>query len=37
VAAGPKDIPDAIVEAGAAAMEAAMYLERTRVKQAVAA
>jgi heterodisulfide reductase subunit A len=37
VAAGPKDIPDAIVEAGAAAMEVAMYLERTRVKQAVAA
>jgi heterodisulfide reductase subunit A len=29
VAAGPKDIPDAIVEGGAAAMEAAMYLERT--------
>lgn len=27
VAAGPKDIPDAIVEAGAAAIEAAMYLE----------
>jgi heterodisulfide reductase subunit A len=26
VAAGPKDIPDSIVEAGAAAMEAAMYL-----------
>lgn len=26
VATGPKDIPDAIVEAGAAAMEAAMYL-----------
>ena len=37
VATGPKDIPDAIVEAGAAAMEAAMYLERTQVKQAVAA
>jgi heterodisulfide reductase subunit A len=34
VAAGPKDIPDAIVEAGSAAMEAANYLERTRVKQA---
>ncbi len=30
VAAGPKDIPDAIVEAGAAAMEAAIYLEATR-------
>jgi len=29
VAAGPKDIPDAIVEGGGAAMEAAMYLERT--------
>ncbi len=29
VAAGPKDIPDAIVEAGSAAMEAAMYLERS--------
>ena len=29
VATGPKDIPDAIVEAGAAAMEAAMYLDRT--------
>ncbi len=28
---GPKDIPDAIVEAGAAAMEAAMYLQRTGV------
>ncbi|MBN2430113.1 MAG: CoB--CoM heterodisulfide reductase iron-sulfur subunit A family protein [Acidobacteria bacterium] len=27
VAAGPKDIPDAIVEAGAAAMEAAIHLE----------
>jgi heterodisulfide reductase subunit A len=30
VATGPKDIPDAIVEAGAAAMEAAIYLDRTR-------
>jgi hypothetical protein len=29
VAAGPKDIPDAIVEAGSAAMEAANYLMRT--------
>jgi len=29
VATGPKDIPDSIVEAGAAAMEAAMYLERS--------
>lgn len=28
VATGPKDIPDAIIEAGAAAMEAAMYLDR---------
>ncbi len=27
-AAGPKDIPDAIVEAGAAAIEAALYLRR---------
>jgi heterodisulfide reductase subunit A len=27
-AAGPKDIPDSIVEAGAAAMEAAIYLRR---------
>jgi heterodisulfide reductase subunit A len=33
VATGPKDIPDAIVEAGAAAMEAAMYLGRTGVGQ----
>lgn len=30
VANGPKDIPDAIVEAGAAAMEAAIHLEATR-------
>ena len=30
VANGPKDIPDAIVEAGAAAMEAAIFLEATR-------
>jgi len=30
VAAGPKDIPDAIVEAGEAAMAAANYLEHTR-------
>jgi len=37
VATGPKDIPDAIVEAGAAAMEAAMYLDRTRVGQATIA
>jgi heterodisulfide reductase subunit A len=36
VATGPKDIPDSIVEAGAAAMEAAMYLDRTRATQAVA-
>ncbi len=28
VSTGPKDIPDAIIEAGAAAMEAAMYLDR---------
>ncbi len=34
VATGPKDIPDAIVEAGAAAMEAAMYLDRTRPARA---
>lgn len=37
VATGPKDIPDAIVEAGAAAMEAAMYLDRTRSHEAVPA
>jgi len=30
VAAGPKDIPDAIVEAGSAAMEAAIYLEKVK-------
>jgi heterodisulfide reductase subunit A len=35
VATGPKDIPDAIVEAGAAAMEAAMYLDRTRGPRAI--
>jgi heterodisulfide reductase subunit A len=29
-ATGPKDIPDSIVEAGAAALEAAAYLRRTR-------
>jgi heterodisulfide reductase subunit A len=29
-AAGPKDIPDSIVEAGAAAMEASIYLEKLR-------
>ncbi|RPI58074.1 MAG: CoB--CoM heterodisulfide reductase iron-sulfur subunit A family protein, partial [Planctomycetaceae bacterium] len=29
-AAGPKDIPDSIIEAGAAALEAAAYLKRTR-------
>lgn len=29
-AAGPKDIPDSIVEAGAAAMEASIYLETLR-------
>jgi len=33
VATGPKDIPDAIVKRGAAAMEAAMYLGRTGVGQ----
>jgi heterodisulfide reductase subunit A len=33
VATGPKDIPDAIVEAGAAAMEAAMYLHRTQPRK----
>ncbi len=36
VAAGPKDIPDAIVEAGAAAMEAAIYLEASKTPAAVA-
>ena len=30
VAAGPKDIPDSIIEAGAAALEAAAYLRRSR-------
>ncbi len=30
VAAGPKDIPDSIMEAGAAAMEASIYLSRNR-------
>jgi len=34
VAAGPKDIPDAIVEAGDAAMAAATYLESTRWREA---
>jgi heterodisulfide reductase subunit A len=34
VAAGPKDIPDAIVEAGDAAMAAATYLESTRWHEA---
>jgi heterodisulfide reductase subunit A2 len=33
VATGPKDIPDAIVEAGAAVMEAAMYLQRTQRRE----
>jgi heterodisulfide reductase subunit A len=37
VATGPKDIPDAVVEAGAAAMEAAMYLDRTRPAPAAVA
>lgn len=32
-ATGPKDIPDSIVEAGAAAMEAAMYLDRMRLAE----
>ncbi|MFB3818385.1 MAG: FAD-dependent oxidoreductase [Candidatus Methylomirabilales bacterium] len=36
VATGPKDIPDSIVEAGAAAMEAAMYLDRTRAARPAA-
>lgn len=35
-ASGPKDIPDSIVEAGAAAMEAAMYLDRTRTHEVAA-
>lgn len=30
VAAGPKDIPDSIVEAGSAAMQAAVYLEKSK-------
>jgi len=34
VAAGPKDIPDSIVDAGAAAMEAANYLESIRYREA---
>jgi heterodisulfide reductase subunit A len=29
-AAGPKDIPDSIIEAGAASLEAAVYLRRSR-------
>jgi heterodisulfide reductase subunit A len=33
VSVGPKDIPDAIVEAGEAAMAAANYLEKTRWAQ----
>lgn len=37
VAAGPKDIPDAIVEAGSAAMQAANYLKRTKVGVVVSA
>jgi heterodisulfide reductase subunit A len=32
VAAGPKDIPDSIVEAGEAAMAAAAHLHRARVR-----
>ena len=36
-AAGPKDIPDAIVEAGEAAMSAAIYLYRTRGRAPAAA
>ena len=31
VAAGPKDIPDSIMEAGAAAMEASIYLTRNKL------
>jgi len=37
VSAGPKDIPDAIVEGGSAAMQAANYIEHTRGRAAVAA
>jgi heterodisulfide reductase subunit A len=33
-AAGPKDIPDSIIEAGAAAAEAAAYLRRSRHRHA---
>jgi heterodisulfide reductase subunit A len=36
VSTGPKDIPDAIVEAGAAAMEAALYLDRSRAGRVAA-
>jgi heterodisulfide reductase subunit A len=32
-AAGPKDIVDTITESGAAAMEAAKYLEQTRLRR----
>jgi len=34
VAAGPKDIVDTIVESGAAAMEASIYLNEKRRKRA---
>ncbi len=34
VAAGPKDIPDSIVEAGAAAMAATAYLQKNKSQQA---
>ncbi len=37
VAAGPKDIVDTIAEAGAAAMEASIYLRRLRLRQPSAA
>ena len=37
VAAGPKDIPDSIVDAGAAAMEAANYLQQIRYREAAPA
>ena len=37
VAAGPKDIPDSIVEAGEASMAAANYLQRMNWRQGVAA
>jgi len=36
VAAGPKDIPDSIIEAGAAAMEASIYLRKKKGNGSVA-